>query len=106
QPLDPQSAHEPMDLEEATVFFARNADKFRVPPRKPVAPPPDADPEDTADPLPLDDVFILGLRPATPYHVEVDGEGMFEASSDPGGIVYAPGLPAGAQVRFGLIDLA
>jgi len=31
---------------------------------------------------------------------------MFEASSDPGGIVYAPGLPAGAQVCFGLTGLA
>jgi hypothetical protein len=103
--IDPQSAHEPMDLEEATVFFARNADQFRVPPRKPPAPSQDADPEDTADPMPVDDVFILGLRPGAPYHVEVDGEGMFEASSDPGGIVYAPGLPAGAQVRFGLTNL-
>jgi len=104
--IDPQSAHDPMDLQEATVFFSRNADRFRVPPRPTPARPPDADPEDTADPLPVDDVFILGLKPGTPYHVEVDGEGMFEASSDPGGIVYAPGLPAGAQVRFGLTGLA
>jgi hypothetical protein len=95
-----------MDLEEATVFFARQADRFRVPPRKPSVPPPDADPEDTADPFPVDDVFIIGLRPGAAYHIEVDGEGMFEASSDPGGIVYAPGLPASAQVRFGLTNLA
>jgi hypothetical protein len=27
---------------------------------------------------------------------------MFEASSDVGGIIYLPGLPAGAVVRFGL----
>jgi hypothetical protein len=103
--IDPQSAHEPMDLEEATVFFARHADQFRVPPRKPPVRSPDAEPEDSADPFPVDDVFIIGLRPGSPYHVEVDGEGMFEASSDPGGIVYAPGLPAGAQVRFGLTNL-
>jgi hypothetical protein len=104
--IDPQSAHDPMDLEEATVFFARHADRFRVPARSVPARPADADPDDTADPLPVDDVFILGLRPGTPYHVEVDGEGMFEAASDPGGIVYAPGLPSGAQVRFGPASLA
>jgi hypothetical protein len=98
--VDPQSAHDPMDLQEATVFFARNADKFRVPPRTAPPRPPDADPEDMADSPALDDVFIIGLQPGTPYHVEVDGEGMFEATSDPGGIIYAPGLPADAQVRF------
>ena len=102
--IDPQSDHDPMDLQEATVFFARHAEKFRVPARSAPARPADADPEDPADSPAVDDVFILGLRPGTPYHVEVDGEGMFEAASDPGGIVYAPGLPAGAQVRFGLAD--
>jgi hypothetical protein len=98
--IDPQSAHDPMDLQEATVFFAHNVEKFRVPARPAPAPSPDA--ESAAGAPALDDVFIIGLRPRTPYHVEVDGEGMFETSSDPGGIVYAPGLPAGAQVRFGL----
>jgi hypothetical protein len=103
--IDPQSAHDPMDLQEATVFFARHADKFRVPQRTAPARPPDADPDDTADSPAVDDVFIIGLQPGAPYHVEVDGEGMFETSSDPGGIVYAPGLPAGAEVRFGLTNL-
>ncbi|HVW10463.1 MAG TPA: hypothetical protein VHC90_17870 [Bryobacteraceae bacterium] len=104
--VDPQSAHDPMDLQEATVFFARVADKFRVPQRAAPPRPPDADPEDTADSPAIDDVFIIGLQPGAPYHVEVDGEGMFEAASDPGGIIYAPSLPAGAQVRFELTSLA
>ena len=53
---------------------------------------------------PLDDVFVIGLEPQRRYHLEVDGEGMFEDSSDPGGIIYMPGLPAGAQVRFGAVS--
>ena len=97
--VDPQSAHDPMDLREATVFFAKDSTQFRIPARP--VPPPDAE-NPTAATLALDDVFIIGLQPGRPYHVEVEGEGMFEADSDPGGIVYAPGLPAGVQVRFGL----
>jgi hypothetical protein len=99
--IDPQAPHAPMDLEEATVFFSRNIEKFQVPARPAPALLPGAAPEAASAPA-IDDVFIIGLRPATPYHVEVDGEGMFEASSDPGGIIHAPGLPSGAQVRFGL----
>jgi hypothetical protein len=30
----------------------------------------------------------------------VDGEEMVEEQSDPGGIVYLPSLPTGAQVRL------
>jgi len=104
---DPKAAHDPMDLVEATVFFARGVTKFRVPERK--APDvnapdlnvsPDANGEDkNADAQ--DDVFIIGLEPKRRYHVEVDGQGMLEASSDVGGIIYLPGLPAGAVVKFG-----
>ena len=82
--IDPQVSREPMDIEEATIFFARNAKKFRIPTRKT---------EDT-----IDDVFIVGLEPRRKYHVEVDGEGMVLEQADPGGIIYLPGQPAGAAV--------
>ena len=86
--IDPRLAHEPMDIEEATVFFARDVKQFRVPKR----------PSDEA----IDDVFVVGLEPKQSYHVEVDGEEMVEEQADPGGIIFLPALPAGVQVRLGL----
>jgi hypothetical protein len=86
--LDPKLSHEPMDIEEATVFFGRDAKKFRVPQRK-------------ADEA-VDDVFIVGLEPKRAYHVEVDSEEMVEETADPGGIIFLPGLPSGAGVRLTL----
>jgi hypothetical protein len=105
--VDPNVAHDPIDMTEATVFFARSATRFRVPERKagdrnksgPNRG--DGDPAAPDNDIPLNDVFIIGLESMRRYHVEVDGEGMFEAQSDVGGIVYLPGLPAGAEVRFG-----
>ncbi len=47
-------------------------------------------------------MFIVGLEPRRAYHVEVDGEEMVQERADPGGIMYLPGLPAGAGVRLGL----
>jgi hypothetical protein len=88
--IDPSLAHEPMDIEEATVFFARNTKKFKVPVRK------------TEEAL--DDVFIVGLDPKKPYHIEVDGEEMMEDFADPGGIVYLPSVPAGAGVRLTVVS--
>jgi hypothetical protein len=101
--VDPHAAHDPMDLVEATVFFAREATRFRVPDR----PKPDAANSDdkSADDA-VDDVFIIGLEPKRAYHVEADGLGMFEVLSDVGGIIYVSGLPAGAVVRFGLAPIA
>jgi hypothetical protein len=90
--VDPLVAHEPMDIEEATVFFGRNAKKFQVPRRK----------TDEA----LDDVFIVGLEPKRAYHVEVDGEEMIEDAADPGGIIFLPGIPAGAGVRLAPAPIA
>jgi hypothetical protein len=86
--LDPKLTHEPMDIEEATVFFGRDVKKFQVPARK------------TEEAL--DDVFIVGLDPKKAYHVEVDGQEMVEETADPGGIIFLPGLPSGAGVRLGL----
>ncbi len=94
--VDPRVAHAPMDLEEAVVFFAKEATKFVVPDRKPKE---SSDSDQTIDPV--DDVFIIGLEPKRRYHIEADGDGMFEVSSDIGGIIYLPGLPAAAVVRFG-----
>ncbi len=101
--VDPQASHEPMDVQEATVFFANKATKFMVPARKPQPAPVSDNAGENAPPEPeaVDDVFIIGLESKRRYHVEVDGEGMLEAASDTGGIIYLPGLPAGAQVRFG-----
>jgi hypothetical protein len=83
-----------MDLEEATIFFGRDAKRFRVPERK--------RPEGEAA---VDDVFIVGLDPRKSYHVEVDTEEMTEELADPGGIVYLQGLPAGAGVTVSLRQL-
>jgi hypothetical protein len=91
-----------MDLVEATVFFARGSTKFQLPERRAPDVNRDVNSDETGEGEALDDVFIIGLEPRRRYHVEVDGEGMFETSSDVGGIVYVSGLPAGAQVRFGL----
>lgn len=86
--IDPRLAHEPMDIEEATVFFARDAKQFRVPKR-------------AADEA-VDDVFVVGLEPKRSYHVEVDGQEMVEEQADPGGIMFLPALPGDVQVRLGL----
>jgi hypothetical protein len=84
--MDPNVTREPLDIEEATVFFARAANKFQLPPR----------PADTTD-----DVFIVGLEPHKAYHVEVDGREMYEDTADPGGILFLPSLDGGAGVRLG-----
>jgi hypothetical protein len=99
--VDPAAAHEPMDLGEAAVFFAHLATKFTVPERKAVATGNGGD-DGAGGGDAVVDVFVIGLERLRRYHVEADGEDMFEASSDVGGIIYLPGLPAGAVVRFGL----
>jgi len=46
--------------------------------------------------------FVLGLEPETRYDVEVDGEEIFEALSDSGGILelrFQPGRKAGVRIR-------
>lgn len=89
--IDPKLAHAPMDLEEATVFFGRDAKKFRVPKRS----------KEEA----FDDVFIVGLQPGKAYNVEIEGEEMVEEVSDPGGIIYLPAVPAGAVVLLNPVSL-
>lgn len=76
--VDPAAAREPLDIDTAIVFFARDTKKFTVPAAK-----------DTVT------VFIVGLEPRRPWHVEIDGEEMVEEFSDPGGIVFLPSVPPG-----------
>ena len=84
--LDPQLSREPLDIEEATVFFARSSRKFHVPERK--------SDEKT------DDIFVVGLDPRRKYHIEIDDQEMFEDTADPGGILFLPALRPGIGVRL------
>jgi hypothetical protein len=81
-PVTPAQKVRPLSLTEAVVCFGEAAGRFR---------------------LQLDEeegVFVLGLRPRTPYLVEIDDEEVFEASSDPGGILALVDVPRGRE--FGL----
>lgn len=86
--VNPAAAREPLDVEAAIVFFARQSKQFLIPARDG-----DAKENEAA-------VFIVGLDPRRAYHVEVDGEEMIEESADPGGIIYLPSVPPGG-VRLG-----
>jgi hypothetical protein len=85
--VDPKAAREPLDLDSAIVFFARETKKFMLPAKE-------AGKEGDAA------VFIVGLDPRSSWHVEVDGEEMIEETADPGGIVCLPAVPSGG-VRLG-----
>jgi hypothetical protein len=76
--VDPATAKEPLDIDAAIVFFARESKKFLVPAKE----------GDAA-------VFLVGLDPGRSYHVEIDGEEMIEEMADPGGIVYLSAVPPG-----------
>src|ERR1019366_4473552 len=82
--VDPATAREPLDIDAAIVFFARQTKQFVVPDS-----PAPKEPENEVA------VFIVGLDPRRPYHVEIDGEEMTEEMADPGGIVYLPSVPPG-----------
>jgi hypothetical protein len=88
--VDPQTAQEPLDIETAVVFFARQTKRFLVPRQK----------TDDAEGQGAN-VFLVGLEPRRSYHVEVDGEEMVEDTADPGGIIYLPDVPGGSGVRLG-----
>jgi hypothetical protein len=82
--IDPQLSREPLDIDAAVVFFARNSKRFQTPERGENA-----------------NVFLVGLDRGKPYHVEIDGEEMVEETADPGGIIYLAEVPAAAGVRLG-----
>jgi hypothetical protein len=94
--MDPKVAREPLDLEAALVFFARETKKFLVPT---LTAPKDKSQADTGNENTAA-VFIVGLDAGHPYHVEIDGEEMIEETADPGGIVFLPAVPSGG-VRLG-----
>jgi hypothetical protein len=77
--VKPQSAGEPIGMEQAVICLAQTARKFRI----------KLD-EETA-------VFVVGLEPRRSYLVEVDDEEVFEAAADPGGII-AVEAPRGKDV--------
>jgi len=80
--LDPKSSREPVDLDEATLFFGRDLHQVKLPEKE------------------VNDAFIVGVEPGRNYLVEIDDEELWEVKSDPGGILYFPGLKSGAGIRF------
>ena len=80
--LNPEVSREPLDLDEAVVFFGKTAHRFRTPAKDVV------------------DVFIVGLEPKRIYQIEIDAEEMREDLSDPGGILYLKGLKGNTGIRF------
>ena len=81
-PMDARAAREPIDLDEAAIFFSSEAHKLQSGKKD------------------ANDVFVVGLAPRAPYHVEVDDEDMREMTSDPGGILYLKGMRPQTFVRF------
>jgi len=77
--VNPRSIMAPIQLEEAVVCLGPGARKFRV----------TLDEEEAA--------FIVGLEPRRTYQVEIDDEEVFEAVTDPGGILELD-LPHGKEV--------
>lgn len=80
--IDPRTLREPLDLDEAAIFYAPTSHALR------------------AEKKDLNDVFVVGLSPRAWYHVEAEDEEMREEASDPGGILYFPGLRPNLEVRF------
>jgi hypothetical protein len=77
--MDPRSVVAPISLGVAVVALGPGARKFRV----------TLDQEEA--------VFIVALEPRRAYQVEIDDEEMFEAVTDPGGILELD-LPHGKEV--------
>ncbi|MDQ6666193.1 MAG: hypothetical protein M3Z23_17575 [Acidobacteriota bacterium] len=84
--LNPELSREPLDLGEATIFFGGQTRRFVVP--------------HGTDPLEVFDVFVVGLEATRKYHIEIDDEEMVEARTDPGGILFFPGVRSGAVLRM------
>jgi hypothetical protein len=80
--LNPEISREPLDLEEATLFFGRDVHKVQLPAKE------------------VNDAFIVGVDPNRNYRVEIDDEELWEVKSDPGGILYFPGLRGNVGLRF------
>lgn len=98
--LNPSLTREPLDLDEALVFFGREVHKFKIPNRVSEHPT-DKEPLRSSTPAVEGfDVFIVGLDPRRLYHVEIDDEEMTEVRADPGGILYFRNVPGPVGVRL------
>ena len=80
--IRPEVSREPIEVDDATLFFGRDTHKFKLPAKEIV------------------DAFVVGLEPNRAYQIEIDDEEMWEAKSDPGGILYFPGLRGSIGIRF------
>jgi hypothetical protein len=80
--LNPEISREPLDMEEATIFFGRDTHQFHLPAKE------------------VNDAFVVGLQPKRIYQIEIDDEEMWETQADPGGILYFPGLRGSVGLRF------
>lgn len=78
-PLNPRLKSPPLTLTEAQVIFGEGTRQFRL----------KLDEEEA--------VFVVGLKPRQMYLVEVDNEELYEAPTDPGGILPID-LPQKAEV--------
>lgn len=89
----PEAQPRPIDLGPVRVLFAPGGLRFETG----WLPPPEEGAR-AADEI----AFVLGLEPGARYDVEVDGEEVFEAEADAGGIVelrFRPGRKAGVRIR-------
>jgi len=85
--LNPELAAPPLPMTEATICFGKVSRKFTVALE-------DAQP-----------VFVVGLEPRHSYAVEVDDEELYEATSDPAGILSLDDVPSGKAVGIRLSEL-
>ncbi|MGC8882027.1 MAG: hypothetical protein ACP5UT_04280 [Bryobacteraceae bacterium] len=89
----PEAQPRPIDLGPVRILFAPAGLRFET-----GWSPPPAEGE-----KPVEEVaFVLGLNPGSCYEIEVDGEEMFEAEADAGGILelrFQPGRRAGVRIR-------
>jgi hypothetical protein len=80
--IDPKTAREPLDLEEAAILFPAQSNHF------------------VSGNKPQNDIFVVGLDHSVAFHVEPDDEEMEEVTTDHAGVVYLKGVRPAIQVRL------
>ncbi len=80
--IDPKTAREPLELDEATILFPAQSKHF------------------VSGVKPENDVFVLGLDRSASFHVEPDDEEMQEVSTDQAGVLYLKGVRPQVAVRL------
>jgi hypothetical protein len=81
-PVDPRTAQQPLDLDEATILFPALSKHF------------------VSGKKAANDVFVVGLDPVASFHVEPDDEEMEEVSADHAGVLFLKGVRPEIQVRL------